>query len=99
MDGSGKDVAFDGTVVGGTFVAVAEPAVFVGGGALVITGAMVGVKGRGVLTNPQAARRIVTSKMKPTRLFFIVIFTSNDSIIHAEFIIGLKRVKWTPCHT
>ncbi len=78
--------------MGGTFVAVAELAVFVGSGAVVTAGAMVdvgespkGVLREGVLTAPQAARRIITSKKNPARLLFIVIFTSNDSIIHAEF--------------
>ena len=67
------------------FVAVAELAVLVGSGALVsVTEATVGVGESGVLTDPQAARRIVTSKMNPTRLLFVVIFTSNASIIHAD---------------
>ena len=82
------------------FVAVTEPAVFVGGGAAVsVTEASVAVGERGVLTDPQAKRRTVTSKMKPARLLFIIIFTSNDSIITAKSFEPLEGVKWTPCHT
>ena len=78
----------------GMFVAVGELAMYVGGSALVcVTEAMIGVgespKGvlrEGVPTDPQATRRIVTSKMNPTRrLSLMVIFASFDSIIHAEF--------------
>ena len=54
---------------------------------------MVGVGERGVFTEPQAAIKIVISKMKPTRLLFIVIFTFNDSIIHAEFMIQVEQGK------
>ena len=82
------------------FVAVAEPVVFVGGGEVGIAGAMVGagrsprgVLREGVLTDPQAKIRNVTSKINPARLFFIVIFTSNDSIIHAKSFEPFERVK------
>ena len=87
--------------MGGTFVAVTEPAVFVGGGAVGITGAMVGAGGspKGVLTDPQAKIRNVTSKMNPARLFLIVIFTSNDLIIPAKSFEQFEGVKWMPCHT
>jgi len=88
------------------FVAVTEPAVFVGGGAVGITGAMVGAGGspkgvlcKGVLIDPQAKRKIVTSKKNPTRLLLIIIFASNDSIIHAKSFEPFEGVKWTPCHT
>ena len=92
--------------MGGMFVAVTEPAVFVRGGEVGITGATVGAKGspngvlrKGVLTDPQAKRKIVTTKTNPTRLLLIIIFTSNDSIIHAKSFEPFEGVKWTPCHT
>ena len=86
--------------MGGTFVAVVELAVFIGGGAVGITGAMVGAgagpKGvlrEGVFTDPQAKRKNVTSKMNPARLIIIIIFTSNDSIIPAKSFEPFERVK------
>ena len=92
--------------MGGTFVAVDKLAVVVGADEVGITGAMVGAEGspkgvlrKGVLTDPQAKRKIITSKMNPARLFLIVIFTSNDSIIHAKTFERFEGVKWTPCHT
>ena len=93
-------------MVGGTFVAVDELTVVVGGDELGITGASVGAEGspdgvlcKGVLTDPQAARKIITSKMNPIRLFFIFIFTSNDSIIHAKSFERFEGVQSKPCHT
>ena len=80
--------------MGGTFVAVTELAVFVGSGAAVsVTEASVAVEERGVLTDPQAKIRNVTSKTNPARLFLIVIFTSNDSIIPAKPFEPFERVK------
>jgi hypothetical protein len=93
-------------MVGGTFVAVDKLAVVVGADEVGITGAIVGAEGspkgvlrKGVLTDPQATRKIITNKMNPTRLFFIVIFTSNDSIIHAKSFERFEGVKSKPCHT
>ena len=86
--------------MGGRFVAATEPAVFIGGGEVGITGATVGAGGspkgvlrKGVLTDPQATRKIVTTKTNPTRLLLIIIFTSNDSIIHAKSFELFKGVK------
>jgi hypothetical protein len=76
------------------FVAVAEPAVFVGSGAAVsVTEASIAFEKRGVLNDPQAKRKKVTSKINPTRLIFIIIFTSNDSIIPAKSFEPFERVK------
>ena len=78
----------------GILVAVGGLAVFVEGGALVsVTEASVAVEERGVLTDPQAKIRNVTSKTNPARLFLIVIFTSNDSIIPAKPFEPFERVK------
>jgi len=67
-------------------VAVAGLGVFDGGGAVVsVTGTMVGAGEMGMLTDPQAARRITAHKINPTRyLLFMTIVASLGFIIHAE---------------